>query len=152
MESGVRQHLIIANKALPSPGLDQLLTERAAKGPARFHIVVPRQRRATLVPDPLLSPNSGPGDELAVKESTDALAEASLSAFFRAYGRSAKQVTGEVSGRRPFAATRAAMKGSDYDEIILCTPSESSSLGRRFELQSRLRRAFSVPVATLIDG
>jgi len=48
----VRRYLILANQTLPSPGLRELIDEKASAGPSEFHVLVPEAPKAALYSDP----------------------------------------------------------------------------------------------------
>lgn len=89
--------------------------------------------------------------QLRLRDRRHKLAEARLDAFFRAYDYLGQSLSGEVAECRPEIAVKRAMATEPFDEIIISTHLDRTSLGRRLDLPTRLRRAFGVPVATLVQ-
>lgn len=149
----VRRYLILANQTLASPGLQELVNERASIGPAEFHVLVPESPPATVYADP----TSGPFDSHLVTAAAEdrlvALAEAEerLDAFRTALRHLGPNLTGEVGLGDPVTATRRVMERSSFDEIIVSTLPPGVSRWLKMDLVTRLERAFKLPVVALVQ-
>lgn len=106
--------LVVANRTAAEPALLAAVGERADRGPARFHLVVPASPHGMhRVVDP---------DVEGHEEAATRLEEA-LPLLEDAAG---SEVTGEVGTADPLAAIMDALHHHGFDEIIL------STLPRRF--------------------
>ena len=151
----VRRYLVVANQTLPSPGLAELLEEKAAIGPAEFHILVPEGAPPMVLHDPTegLAPQLMPIDEterlLALGE-----AEERLDEFRHRFAHLGGAISGEVGLGDPFTAVQRVMGRSSFDEIIVSTLPIGVSRWLKLDLPSRLERAFHLPVTHLVpeDG
>jgi hypothetical protein len=128
-------YLIVANRTLGSPGLDEAIRERLSAGQASFHVVVP----ATPV---------GRGLTWDESESREA-AESRLASLIDRIRELGGLGEGEIGVSDPIDAARDAMRGRDIDEVILSTlpPGISRWLGQ--DIPSRLRGAVDVPVVVV---
>ncbi|MEL7207526.1 MAG: dodecin domain-containing protein [Actinomycetota bacterium] len=149
----VRRYLILANQTLASPGLQELVSERASVGPAEFHVLVPESPPSAVYADP----TSGPFDHHLVTAAAEdrlvALAEAEerLDAFRMAFAHLGPKLTGEVGLGDPVTATRRVMERSSFDEIIVSTLPPGLSRWLKMDLATRLERAFKLPVVALVQ-
>jgi hypothetical protein len=131
----MRSYLVVGNQTLDSPELADAIAERAAAGPASFHVVVPAtpvQRGMTWDED----------EAFAVAQ--DRL-EAAIG-WLRATGA---EVSGEIGHRDPIVATEDALRGRTVDEVILSTlpPGISRWLGQ--DVPTRLKGSVLVPVTVV---
>jgi len=119
--------LVVAHQTAATPGLLQAVRERAQRGPATFHLVVPRQPHGMhKVVDP-----QDTGDE----EASGVLAQA-LPKLSEAAGQ---QVTGSLGDPEPLMAIQDAINLGDYDEIIISTLPRRVSRWLKLDLVSKAR-------------
>ncbi len=125
-------YLIVANRTLGSPALDEAIRQRLSAGQASFHVVVP----ATPVGRGLT------WDEGETREA----AETRLAALIDRIRELGGIGEGEIGVSDPIDAARDAMRDREIEEVILSTlpPGISRWLGQ--DIPSRLRGAVNVPV------
>ena len=133
--------LVVAHQTASTEKLLQAVAERARRGPASFHLVVPRQPHGIhKVVDP-----QDTGDD----EAQSALAEAlpSLS------GAAGTEVTGSIGDSEPLMAIEDAVNLGDYDEIIISTLPLGVSRWLKLDLISKAR-GLGLPVTHVLapDG
>jgi hypothetical protein len=128
-------YLIVANRTLGSPGLDEAIRQRLSAGQASFHVVVP----ATPVGRGLT------WDEGETREA----AESRLAGLIDRIRELGGIGEGEIGVSDPIDAARDAMRDRDIEEVILSTlpPGISRWLGQ--DVPSRLRGAVNVPVVVV---
>jgi hypothetical protein len=119
--------LVVANQTAATPGLLEAVRERAHRGDARFHLVVPRRPHGL---DKVLDPDSASEDEART-----ALAEA-LPQLSAAAG---SNVTGSVGDPEPLMAIQDAIHLGSYDEIIISTLPQRVSRWLHVDLVSKTR-------------
>lgn len=131
----MRSYLVIGNQTLDSPELAEVIKERLAAGPAKFHIVVP----ATPVQRGLT------WDE----DQARIAAQDRLTAAITRLVELNADVTGEIGHRDPIEATEDALRGREVDEVILSTlpPGISRWLGQ--DVPTRLKGSVLVPVTVV---
>ncbi len=101
--------LVVANRTAATPALRTAVAERADRGPARFHLVVPASPHGMhRVVDP----------EVAGREEAAARLEEALPLLEEAAG---SEVTGEVGTADPLAAIMDALHDHGFDELIIST-------------------------------
>jgi hypothetical protein len=125
--SGARSVLIIANRTAATPGLLEEVRRRAAEGPCRFALLVPRPYWDADTEE------SGMTLELAIPLLEEA-----------AGGR----VEGLIGDEDPVRAVSAALAEGNYDEIILSTLPARVSRWLHMDLPARLHR-FGLPVTVV---
>jgi len=119
--------LVVANQTAATPGLLDAVRERAERGPARFHLVVPRMPHGM---DKYVDPeHHGGGDAQAVLR--DALPK-----LTEAAGR---EVTGSLGDAEPLMAIHDAINLGRYDEIIISTLPRRASRWLKLDLVSKAR-------------
>jgi hypothetical protein len=119
--------LVVAHQTASTEKLLQAAAERARRGPASFHLVVPRQAHGIhKVVDP-----QDAGDD----EAQQALAEA-LPRLSEATG---SEVTGSIGDAEPLMAIEDAVNLGDYDEIIISTLPLGISRWLKLDLVSKAR-------------
>ena len=102
--------LVVAHQTAATAPLFDAVRERAQRGPARFHLLVPQQAHGLVkVTDP-----EDYGEEEARKVLADALPKLSAVA--------GHEVTGELGDPEPLAAIQDAINLGHYDEIISTLP------------------------------
>jgi hypothetical protein len=125
--------LVVAHQTAATPGLLDAVRERAAAGPARFHLIVPRQPHGMhKVVDP-----QDTGDD----EAQHVLA-AALPKLSEAAGH---EVTGELGDSEPLMAIHDAINLGHFDEIIVSTLPLGVSRWLKLDLVSKAR-AIGLPV------
>ena len=125
--------LIVAHQTAATPRLLDAIRERAARGPAKFHLVVPRQPQGMhRVVDPQ---DAGAGEAQTVLD--DALPKLSEAAGNR--------VTGSLGDSEPLMAIHDAINLGSYDEIIVSTLPLGVSRWLKLDLISKTR-ALGLPV------
>src|SRR5437588_4844502 len=101
--------LVVAHQTAATPGLLDAVRERAARGPARFHLVVPQQPHGM---HRVVDPEDAGADE------ADRVLAAALPKLSEAAGH---EVTGSIGDAEPLMAVQDAVTLGDYDEIIIST-------------------------------
>jgi hypothetical protein len=125
--SDIRRILIVANRTAATPELIEEVRRRAAEGPARFALLVPR---AYWDPD--------------TEESAITL-ELALPLLDEAAG---SHVEGLLGDNDPFAAVSGEVESGDYDEIIISTLPAHISRWLHLDLPARARR-LGLPVTVV---
>jgi len=119
--------LIVANRTAATQPLLDAVSERAAAGPAEFHLLVPAAPRGL---HRLVDP------EVAGRPEAEAQLELALEKLRAETGA---PVTGHVGDADPLAAISDAMHGQHVDEIIISTLSRRLSRWMRMDLPSKAR-------------
>ena len=125
--------LVVAHQTAATPGLLDAVRERAQRGPARFHLVVPRQAHGM---HKLVDPQ-----EASAAEANEVLAVA-LPKLSEAAGQ---EVTGSIGDAEPLMAIQDALTRGRYDEIIISTLPLGISRWLHLDLISKAR-ALGPPV------
>lgn len=125
--------LVVANRTAATADLLAAVHDRAARGPARFHLVVPATPRGLhRIVDP----------EVSGRDEAQANLELALPLLTEAAGHPVK---GHVGDADPLAAIHDAHFAEPFDELIVSTlPSRLSRWGR-LDLPSKAR-ALGLPV------
>lgn len=152
----VKRYLIVANQTLAGDRIPRLVSERAEAGPSEFHIVVPatRSRETRQLTAVAGDPLSGyavvdvVGLEDAIARDRGE-AETRLTTFTDRLDDLGVDYTREVGGADPFHAIAQVMERASFDEIIISTLPSSVSRWLRFDLPSRVKRAYPIPVVTI---
>jgi hypothetical protein len=119
--------LVVAHQTAATSGLLDAVRQRAQRGPARFHLVVPRQAHGMhKVVDP---------QDASVDEANKVLAVA-LPKLSDAAGH---EVTGSIGDAEPLMAIQDAVNLGDYDEIIISTLPLGISRWLKLDLVSKAR-------------
>jgi hypothetical protein len=119
--------LVVAHQTAATPGLLEVVKERAARSPATFHLVVPRQAHGMhKVVDP---------QDASVDEANQVLVVA-LPKLSDAAGA---EVTGSIGDAEPLMAIQDAVNLGDYDEIIISTLPLGISRWLKLDLVSKAR-------------
>jgi hypothetical protein len=131
------QILIVANRTAATAPLLQAVRDRAAVGPAEFHLMMPSSPQGLhRVVDP---------EDNGREEATARLGVA-LPLLSEAAG---SPVTGEVGNHDPLGAVHDALHSAHYDEIIISTLPKRVSRWLKLDLPSKLA-GFGLPV-TLVN-
>src|SRR5437588_5189820 len=119
--------LVVAHQTAATPPLLEAVRERAARSPARFHLVVPRQPHGLhKAVDPIEA-----GTEEAQLVLNDALPKLSEAA--------GQGVTGDVGDPEPLMAIQDAVNLGHYEEIIISTLPLGISRWLKLDLISKAR-------------
>jgi hypothetical protein len=124
---GVRNVLVIANRTAATPGLLAEVRRRAAEGPSRFTLLVPRTYWD------------------ADTEESAATLELAIPLLKEATG---EHVDGLIGDEDPVRAVTAALGQGDYDELILSTLPSHVSRWLHMDLPTRLQR-FGLPLTVV---
>jgi hypothetical protein len=145
-----RRYLIIANRTLVSPGLEQLVHECVAAHPCEFHVLVPQAFTPTIYAvDPM-----GLIDLRLHQTTIDYArheAEERLDHFRETFARQGVLITGEVGCSDPLAAARNVVERLLFDEIIVSTLPPGVSRWLKMDLANRVQRAFELRVTPLVQ-
>lgn len=125
--------LVVAHQTAATPALLDAVRERARSGPARFHLVVPRQPHGI---HKLVDPQDA-SDE----EANEVLAAALPKLTEAAGGR----VTGSLGDSEPLMAIEDAINLGNYEEIIVSTLPKRVSCWLKLDLVSKTK-ALGLPV------
>jgi hypothetical protein len=133
--------LVVAHKTAATPALLDAIRERAARGPARFHL---------LVPNPVLA-DWHPVHTARHEKEHITQAEHVLALALPLYEEAADgPVDGSVSIRHdPMDAVEEALRAADYDEIILSTLPRTVSRWLHVDLPRRVAH-LGLPVTTVV--
>jgi hypothetical protein len=126
--SGARSVLVIANRTAATPGLLAEVRRRAAEGPSRFTLLVPRTYW-----------------DADTEESAVTL-ELAIPLLEEAAG---DHVDGLIGDEDPGRAVTAALGQGQYDELILSTLPSHVSRWLHMDLPTRLQR-FGLPLTVVI--
>ncbi len=125
--------LVVAHQTAATPGLLDAVRERAGRGPARFHLVVPRQAHGM---HRVVDPQDAGDDE------AQGVLDTALPKLSEAAGH---EVTGELGDSEPLMAIHDAINLGSYDEIIVSTLPLGISRWLKLDLVSKAR-AIGLPV------
>jgi len=129
--------LVVAHQTAATAPLVDAVRERARRGPARFHLVVPRQPHGMhKVVDPLEA-----GEDEARRVLADALPKLSEAA--------GQEVTGDIGDSEPLMAIQDAVNLGNYDEIIISTLPLGVSRWLKLDLISKAR-GLGLPVTHVL--
>jgi len=129
--------LVVAHQTAATEPLLEAVRERAARSPARFHLVVPRQPHGMhKVVDPIEA-----GTEEAQLVLNDALPKLSEAA--------GHEVTGSIGDPEPLMAIHDAINLGHYDEIIISTLPLGISRWLKLDLVSKAK-AIGLPVTHVL--
>jgi hypothetical protein len=119
--------LVVANQTAATPGLIDAVHERAERGPAKFHLVVPRMPHGI---HKLVDPQDAGDDDAqrVLEQAIPLLSEAAAS-----------PVTGGLGDSEPLMAIQDAINLGDFDEIIISTLPKRVSRWLRLDLVSKTK-------------
>jgi hypothetical protein len=139
MESSTTAHvLVVAHKTAATPALLDAIRERAARGPARFHLLIPNPHMPGWRPSEVSHPDVTEGEQVL------ALA---LPLIEEAVGGPAD---GSVSPRHdPMDAIEETLHDGDFDEIILSTLPPTVSRWLHLDLPHRVGH-LGLPLTTVV--
>jgi hypothetical protein len=125
--------LLVANRTAADPPLLDAVRRRAARGPVKFHLVVPATPQGLhRVVDPEVAGIKAAEERLRI--ALGALTDAAE-----------QLVTGHVGDANPLAAVADAVNLRGFDEIVLSTLPSRLSRWMRIDLPSKVR-ALGLPV------
>ena len=131
--------LVVAHKTAATPALLDAVRKRAARGPARFHLLVPNPRHPSWRPAEASHPDVSEGEQVL------ALALPLIEEACRGC-----RVDGAVSPRHdPMDAIEETLHEEDFDEIILSTLPWAVSRWLHLDLPHRVAH-LGLPVTTVI--
>jgi hypothetical protein len=136
MESSHARVLVVANRTAATPALIGAVRERAARGPARFTLLVPNPARGL---HRLVDPEDQSQTEA---EQTLALA---IPLLQRAAG---SEVKGLIGDAEPLAAIQDAINIHGFDEIIISTLPQRVSRWLKLDLPHKAA-GLGLPVTTV---
>jgi hypothetical protein len=119
--------LVVAHHTAATPGLLEAVGQRAERGPATFHLVVPRLAHGI---HRMMDPEDTSSEE-AKRVLDTALPKLSEAAGSR--------VTGSVGDAEPLMAIQDAVNLGSYDEIIISTLPLGVSRWLKLDLVSKVR-------------
>jgi hypothetical protein len=125
--------LVVAHQTAATSGLLDAVRERAQRGPATFHLVVPQQAHGM---HKVVDPQDAGADE------AQRVLEVALPKLSEAAGH---EVTGSVGDAEPLMAIQDAVNLGDYQEIIISTLPLGISRWLKLDLISKAR-ALGLPV------
>ena len=129
--------LVVAHQTAATEPLLEAVRERAARSPAKFHLVVPRQPHGMhKVVDPIEA-----GEEEARLVLDDALPKLSEAA--------GQEVSGSMGDPEPLMAIQDAVNLGSYDEIIISTLPLGISRWLKLDLVSKAK-ALGLPVTHVL--
>jgi hypothetical protein len=129
--------LVVAHQTAATDPLLEAVRERAQRGSARFHLVVPRRPHGL---DKVADPEEH-GAEEARRVLADALPKLSAAA--------GQDVTGEIGDAEPLLAIQDAVNLGNYDEIIISTLPLGISRWLKLDLISKAR-GLGLPVTHVL--
>ena len=139
MESSAARVLVVANRTAATPALLEAVRERAAKGPARFALLVPNTAHGL---HKLIDP-----EDQSQTEAEQTL-ELALPLLEQAAGA---EVEGMVGDPEPLAAIQDAINVHGFDEIIISTLPTRVSRWLKLDLPSKVA-GLGLPVTTVTAG
>jgi len=124
--------LVVANRTAGSEELLRALEERAAQGPARFHLLVPSTPRGAS-----WAFDMSAGQDVAEHDLEGALER------IRALGL---EIDGEVGDPDPVAAVSDATHTAEYDEVIVSTLPKHVSKWLKLDVAHKVEHSTGLPV------
>ena len=129
--------LVVANRTVESPELEEALKERAAKGDAEFTVVVPSAHGFAKA----ANPDAGiPEAEGHVQHALEKFREDGL------------KVEGRLGDPDPVAAVQDAANADSYDEVIISTLPTHLSKWLRVDLPRKAAHATGLPVTHVVGS
>jgi hypothetical protein len=119
--------LVVAHQTAATEGLIAAVRERAARSPAVFHLVVPRQAHGM---HKVVDPQDAGNDD------AQGVLDRALPKLTEASGQEA---TGSIGDAEPLSAIQDAVNLGSYDEIIISTLPSRVSRWLKLDLVSKTR-------------
>jgi hypothetical protein len=129
--------LVVANRTAGSDELLEALRERASRGPATFHLVVPATARGV--------------SWVADMHGGSDAAEHDLEGALERLRGAGLDVDGQIGDPDPVAAVSDAANAASYDELIVSTLHKHVSKWLKLDLPSKAAHATGLPV-THVEG
>jgi hypothetical protein len=129
--------LVVAHQTAATAPLLDAVRERAQRGPARFHLVVPRRPHGL---DKVANPEDT-GEDEARRVLDDALPKLTDAA--------GQEVTGDIGDAEPLLAIEDAINLGNYDEMIISTLPLGVSRWLKLDLISKAR-GLGLPVTHVL--
>ncbi|HYP45282.1 MAG TPA: hypothetical protein VEQ66_08815 [Propionibacteriaceae bacterium] len=143
----MRRYLIVANQTLGGDELVQLISKRMKAEPSEFFIVVPATPVLEMVPGLAGMPVLGAGTVIpSSAEHARQLAQDRLNAALAQLEAVGARVDGQVGDPNPVHAVAMAVKGRQFDEIIVSTLPKRLSRWLHQDLPRRLEHKTGLPV------
>ena len=143
----MRRYLVVANQTLGGDELAQLIGRRAKAEPSEFYLVVPATPVMEMVHGAEGLPAVGGSTVLpSSPEHAHALAEERLQEALAKLQATGVKVEGHVGDRDPVHAVEVALRGRQFDEIIVSTLPKRLSRWFRQDLPRRLEHKTQLPV------
>ena len=149
----MHRYLVVANQTLGSDELERLVRERTAEGPAEFWLTVPATpvkdlaSRAVPIPMPVMG---GVSTLPAPPAEARRLAQINLDAAVKKLTATGATVDGAVADPDPVRAVADAVRGREFDEIIVFTLPPRLSRWLHHDLPTRLQQEFHLPVTDVV--
>jgi hypothetical protein len=155
----MKRYLVIANRTLGGEHILQAIRERAAAGPAHFHVLVPNTRPKDIEPSWVASfgGSSGQGGVVVASErgtgaSPEEIARRTrrrLDEMLDRIKRVGAEASGEIGDPDPVEAVARVLDRQDFDEILVSMFPARMSRWLRLDLPSRIGRKFQGPVIVI---
>ena len=143
----MRRYLVVANQTLGEDELVQLINRRAKAEPSEFYLLAPATPVMEMVHGAEGLPSVGGSTVLpSSPEHAQALAEERLQAALAKLQATGIRAEGHVGDRDPVHAVEVALKGRQFDEIIVSTLPKRLSRWFRQDLPHRLEHKTNLPV------
>ena len=143
----MRRYLIVANQTLGGDELVELIRRRAASEPSEFFLVVPATPVLEMVPGAAAAVSvGGPAVLPSSPAEARALAEKRLGTGLEQLRATGASVEGVVGDANPVRAVETAMRGRNFDEIIVSTLPSRLSRWLRADLPRRLEHRTKLPI------
>ena len=139
MESSETRVLVVANRTAATPALIEAVHARAAKGPARFTLLVPNPARGL---HRVVDPEDQSQDE------AEQTLELAIPLLEQAAG---SEVEGMIGDPEPLAAIQDAINVHGFDELIISTLPTRVSKWLKLDLPSKAA-GLGLPVTTVTAG
>ena len=142
----MRRYLVVANQTLGADELVELIDKRAKSEPSEFFIVVPATPVIDFAQMAAMPVLGGLPVVPESPESAQKVAEERLAAALAQLRAVEAEIEGRVGDPDPVRAVETALKGRQFDEIIVSTLPNRVSRWLRQDLPCRLERKFGLPV------
>jgi len=159
----MKRYLIVANQTLGGRELLAAIRERAASGPAHFHVLVPNTPAEDHAPSwagGLGTAAGGQGGAVFIAPASAGAPETGgeatrvarhrLNEMFHHVTEAGAEVDGEIGESDPFIAIRDVLQGQQFDEILLSTLPAGLSRWLGLDLPHRVQRHFDGPVTVIV--
>lgn len=134
----MRRLLLVANQTVGGQHLQRKVAQCMAEGPCQFYLIVPATR------DPSHSLVWTEGQCIA-------LARRRLEEAMKRLQEMGAEVEGDVGDQSPLTAIVDALRGRQFDEIILSTLPPGISRWLAQDLPSRVKRVSSIPLTHIVS-